>query len=168
MKFSLEVFSQSTLQASHNSPYTKSKRVVLFSHCQNLVPSESEDVNDFSQIQGGFYPRELILSGIPCNQCSDGFRASISEQVNNAQHFSPPHWTHVFESEVEVEGRRSPSLPRDPNARTVAWCVQGVVYIEWTVSVCSKRVTPIALPPFNHGSVEMALLKMNSLSWKHT
>lgn len=28
------------------------------------------------------------------------------------------------------------------------------VYIEWTVSVCSKRVTPITLPPFNHGSAE--------------
>lgn len=42
------------------------------------------------------------------------------------------------------------------------------VYIEWTVSACSNRITPITLPPFNHGSVENALLKRKSLSWEHT
>ena len=151
-------------------PKSKHPRVVLFSHCQNLVPSESEDVNDFSQIQGGFYPRELILSGIPCNQCSDGFSASISEQANNSQHLSPPDRTLVLESEVEVEGRRSSSLPRDPNARTVAWSYQVLlVCLEWKCLLEKAYTGYCTFLPLIMVEFKMSPLKgKNKLSWRHT
>ena len=83
---------------------------------------------------------------------------SVHQYLEQGKHFSI--FVHLiepfFESEVEVEGRRSSSLPRDPNARTVAWSYQGVVSVSWVEVFARKGLRRLLyLPPFNHGSLEI-------------